>query len=539
MNFTREATAKLFGVHEVCLSGKDTGRNNFDIACTVTFVPPSGSKDEICVKAFHDGRNTWKARVYTNQTGTWHWYSRAEETTGLDAWQGSFEVEKSGLKGMLRPHPYNPRHWAYDDGDWFLCLSDTAYLLFNRDEAYWKEYVRDAGALGINLLRCSALGGVTWGMDSRWSNHPWCDEDSDIPALEKFREMDHRLIWLLDTHPGIYLQLILFGTREWGKDNTGSEWNRLPAENRTRMLDYMLARWAAFPQVIWQVANDLHCSEEFPENRRFVIEIGRYLSGNDPWKHLLSTGANRKAGFPFLNGEDGSWATYIHLEEHLSLAADESIPYQPVSMHVLMGEDRYEQDRLRFAIRHPDYFYRRIFWAWALSEGSGNYGGRWSALHPYSMSGQLPYRAVFDEHTYTNKLTGLDSVKYLRDFLHMNGIELWKFRPMDSWAEDLAGRGGIQRPKLMYMDENAILVYHPNASCEGVDTEIDQSRRAGVRLNLRDLDPVGGSAYSVLWYCPADGRAEAGAPVAGGAWVELTAPWQGTDVVLYIKKQIF
>ena len=55
----------------------------------------------------------------------------------------------------------------------------------------------------------------------------------------------------------------------------------------------------------------MHCSEKFPLNRAFVREVGMFFADNDPWKHLISTGPNRRAGFPFAGPEDLKWCSYI------------------------------------------------------------------------------------------------------------------------------------------------------------------------------------------------------------------------------------
>lgn len=65
--------AVKFGVHEIVLTDDGSAANPFDTVATVTFVPPSGEKNAKVVHAFFDGGNTWRARVYVSETGTWTW----------------------------------------------------------------------------------------------------------------------------------------------------------------------------------------------------------------------------------------------------------------------------------------------------------------------------------------------------------------------------------------------------------------------------------------------------------------------------------
>ena len=130
-NVTRgTSTAKKFGVHEIVLTGNGELANPFAIDATVTFTPASGAEDAVTVKAFYDGDKIWRARLYVSEIGRWSWASKCVDDEKLNGRKGSFTAVESNLPGKLRQHPDNPRQWATDDGQTFLNLSDTAYLLF-------------------------------------------------------------------------------------------------------------------------------------------------------------------------------------------------------------------------------------------------------------------------------------------------------------------------------------------------------------------------------------------------------------------------
>src|SRR4029453_51039 len=181
------------------------------------------------------------------------------------------------------------RAWITDDGRWFANLSDTGYQLLHSVEApLWKEFVRDSVARGTTTMRAAALGG--WGgpipgfFDSAkyWmGNDPWPGApapDTSRYDLAKFQNTDGRLIWSLDEHPELYFQLILFSLKGYGSDGTGDWWFALPPEGRAHPMRYMIARWSAFPSVFWLIANDMHLTEDFPGNRAFVRQVGRYFA---------------------------------------------------------------------------------------------------------------------------------------------------------------------------------------------------------------------------------------------------------------------
>src|SRR5688572_12791027 len=77
-----ESDARLYGVHEIELTGDDSVDNPFDTASTVTFTAPSGTATTVSM--FYDGASTWRARVYVTETGAWTWSSASTDDDQLD-----------------------------------------------------------------------------------------------------------------------------------------------------------------------------------------------------------------------------------------------------------------------------------------------------------------------------------------------------------------------------------------------------------------------------------------------------------------------
>jgi hypothetical protein len=481
----------------------------------------------------------------------------------LHARSGGFTAATSALSGMLRPHSANPRAWMTDDGRTFLNLSDTAYRLFHGiDAPLWREYVRDAAAKGINCLRVAALGGWGGTLDAKvdnndnWTwNDPWAggaNPDHTRFDLGKFQTTDARLAWLLDHHPGVQVQMILFGLKGYRSPQTGRQWLALPEAVRRETMQTMIARWAAFPNVFWLIVNDMHGDAGFPENQAFVREVGSFFAAHDPWRHLLSSGPQRNGGFPFTTPDDLRWCTYLHVESGNAVGADliRQQGFDRLPLHVWMAEDYYEQDRGAF----PDaaYFYRWLFWSWALSGGSANYGGRFGPIHPYTMTHRpdLAWMGGDRKTDYAGKqLVGLDSLPAMTRFLRERGLDLAHFEACDERVADSDGRTGKLRPKAMRRGHEEFLVYHPNASparlpgkaapaAAGSDRAAAQSARlhpslcARLTIDLRET----AERYQATWMRAADGVIAEGGWVEGGAERALTAPWVGADVVLHLRR---
>ncbi|MGH9338857.1 MAG: DUF5060 domain-containing protein [Acidobacteriota bacterium] len=548
-------TAVKFGVHEIVLTGDGKVVNPFDTLATVTFMPPSGEKNAKTVQAFFDGDNTWRARLYIGEVGEWKWTSKCETDKGLHGKSGTITAKDSKLRGRLLTHPKNPRHWMTEDGRWFLNINDTSYFLLCAHNGLGKPvpeddfqaYVKDAAAHGITSLRSWIAHGPKPLMASdksdRWHDL-FADKDLKRLNLDHQRTADRRLQWMLNNYPDVYVQFILFplGT-PWRRDS--EFWSKLDASQKERVMRYLIARYAAFPQIFWLVVNDAHYAPDklsaanedvaqalramkYPNNIAMAREVGAYFQKHDPWQHPRSTGHARTVPFQF---GDEDWATYIHLEDSYDLDAKAYEPYHKFAKPVFLGEDRYEQD-------HPEdrdpidmrYFQRRLYWAWLLSGGSASYGGRWWPMHPYTQTGKRPTPSPWpkDTRVFSEQLTGLDSVKHIRDYFEERKIELSDFEPDHVLVSDEGGAKEVRAPKLMRRGQDEFLIYHPNAAADGRDAKVEAKITPRVRVDLKKAQ----GPFAVEWYRAHDGQAEDGGMIDGGHAIELTAPWKGHDVVV-------
>lgn len=556
-------TARKFGVHEVILKANNDIADPFDIDCKVTFYAPSNRK--IAVNAFYNGGKTWLARLYVCETGTWRWESGCSEVPELSMQKGMFKSVESDLRGMLRRHPENPKSWITDNGQWFLNISDTGYMLFNKNEKLWKRYIEDLSKLGITSVRAGSLGGQCWDKNSEanrylletypdcpgltMDNYPWDASDHSKMNVERFQTADERLIWMLNNYPDMYVQFILFGLETWGKDDSGQKWKSVPQNSREKAMSYMIARWSAFPQLFYLIVNDMHCSDKFPNNQEYVREIGNYFAANDPWHHLISTGPNRYQEFPFISDEDMKWVSYIHIEDNMALDAEQIMLYESYPLHVFLGEDWYENTKtangkdwfentkttqISYSILNPDYYYRWLFWSWTLSGGSANYGGRWARLQPYFMTDSLEYIEPFSKEKlrFRNQMSGLNSAKYITQFFDNQKIDLPEFVPDHRFATDTDNRTDNGYLKLMRKGFSELIIYHPNASIKGIGAAPDTNKTIHFRIDFSGIS----KSFRGKWYRPGNGETADAGMIKGDKKVDFTAPWKGTDAVLYLKE---
>jgi hypothetical protein len=261
-------------------------------------------------------------------------------------------------------------------------------------------------------------------------------------------------------------------------------------------------------------------------------QVGAYLQRHDPWQHPRSTGHARRLPFYF-GGED--WVTYVHIEHAHDLGALQYRPYRDLAKPVFLGEDRYEQDHAaRQDPLHMRYWQRRLFWAWLLSGGSTNYGGRWWTVHPYSETGSRP--GTYQKRTeapFRAPLAGLDSVRPIRDFFENRSIDLGEFEPDHALAQVATAKSDAQTPRLMRRGRQEFLIYHPHAGADEQAAQVNTAAAAQLRLDLRACE----GRFSVEWYRAEDGQSQRGDEVVAGDWCELTAPWPGADVIVRLLKR--
>lgn len=567
-----DVLAALFGTREIVLTtGDGTVSNPFDTDFRVTFTPPSGAASEVTVDGFYDGDSTWRGRVYVTEAGGWSWTTHSSDDAGLDAETGSFTAVPSGFRGKMRKHPENDHQWATDDGRYFLTIADTPYLLFNDeyDESVFQNYVEDIAVRGISLVRAGLGGGYSaWDPNARqsggryprpnWLHDGW---DYDRFDLSQWGTTDERLAWLLNNHAGLYVDLHLMPK----SDNSGEHWYQdLTAQQRERTLKYLVARVAAWPQVLFLIERDVpHTYNSWQENLQMIREIGGYLADHDPWD-TFRTGNEKSREYNQLTepSDFDDWQSFLEVQSwgypH-GRAVDyyyENISYLPV--HVYHGEDKYEQT-WQGVPAHPAYYYRRLFWSNLLSGGSGTYGSKYKDLIPYDQTGSTDYYYEDSDQTDSTQLTGLDETIHIVEFVEQYDIDFADFTPDDSLARlqhavSPEGDSGPSHVQCTHHGAARYLLYHPNAedgetsSADITDNGEIVSQHVNSRLNasLRtdrtpgvevDLTGAAGATFTVTWFHPTTGQSYDEGTVSGGSWQTITAPaaFEGSDAVLLLR----
>ena len=516
------------GVYELTLDATADERDPYyEVRFSIIFTRPDGS--EVEAEGFHDGGTRFRARAYCDQEGTWQWRS-SSNNEGLDGYRGSFEVLPSSFRGKLRVHPNDPYQFAYDNGDWFLHIGDTGYRYLAVSEPYWKEYIDQAAEMGATKIR-------TWFANSRHKVEALFLPVSDVPALNYWKEMERRILYALEHHPHISLQLIPYAE--------DTEMIRSYEDSRTSQWigQYAQARWSSFPNVQWTISNDqkiVGSASDSLKRRQVYHEtidrIGQDFQAREPWGTLLTNHQARFSGYDFV---DAPWSDITTLEDLDEVAGNLILSYhKQADKPIVLDEDRYELYRYP---AHRRYFFRRLMWASLFSGGHATYGG----LRTYERhQGQeyvgnddqatIRYRpsdggnkgvwGYFDANRAGVLHQGGHDFRHIHQFFKESNLTMVGMRPNDALAVDQPSRYKCMQ------GNNDYLIYLANPSGDNPETDFPATTVPEVGLKL----PTGD--FVLRWFDPDTGTwlREKLSTTDDGATLE--AP-DTEDWVLWIKKQ--
>ncbi|AQG81080.1 DUF5060 domain-containing protein [Spirosoma montaniterrae] len=293
-----------------------------DVPFSGKFVNEQG--DTTRVQGFCDAQDgsLHRLRFMPTKSGPYRFIISAEVNKRPFTYAGSFTAVYAGHRGMIRVDKQHPAHFVYDGtSEHYFWNSTTAYWLMGwRDEQTIREAIDRLARLKINRMRVVINGrqddgkrwAEPWVKESRnftYKLNPWVAQDPeslDTPGFDVTRfnvahwqRMDRMLAYARDK--GINVSIIFYvdglehGSDPFKKVNMGS-----PDEQR--YYQYAVNRFAAFPNVMWDITNEYHLFR----NEAWAETMGKFLRDADPYDHLTSIHGN--ADFPF---RAANWVDFV------------------------------------------------------------------------------------------------------------------------------------------------------------------------------------------------------------------------------------
>jgi hypothetical protein len=238
----------------------------------VTAVFTQGERT-VRVAGFWDGERTWRVRWTPPADGTWRYRITANTADPGLQQQGRIRVTTGTTRGFLRVDPTTER-FVFADGTYPYLVGTTAYELVQQVRVggtSWRDAFAGYAAHGIRKLRLLAYPfPVNPDRPNPYPDSaPFVGDDHDRLDLNHWRALDE--IVQTAHAQDLIIDLILFQNR---RRAFGTE------TQDTRYLRYALARYAAYPNLVWTVTNEW---EATPKDESYWNRMGTILRAEDPW----------------------------------------------------------------------------------------------------------------------------------------------------------------------------------------------------------------------------------------------------------------
>ncbi len=414
------AAVERWGVWEHSLRGPESGNPDRDVSLAAVFRQDSR---EIRVAGFHDGSGIFRFRFMPPTLGEWTW----KTVSNVPALEG-----KSGRLTSLPPTKRNHGpvvvsdtfHFSYADGTRHHSVGTTCYAWTHQDDALEELTLKTLAGSPFNKIRMCVFPKNYAFNQNEPPRYPFPGRPGQFDKSrfnpEFFQHLEKRVRELLEL--GIEADLILFHPYDkgrWGFD-------RMSAAEDESYARHMVARFAAFRNVWWSMANEYDFMKE--KSEADWDRLGPIVADADPFDHLLSIHNGTR-----IYNHNQPWITHASIQNGSALAEQgRGILYRDAYRKpIVFDEVKYEGNiEQRWGNISGEELVHR-FWVGTIE---GNYVGHGETLkHPrdilwWSRGGELhgesPARIAF-----------------LRKVLESNPSG--PMEPIDKWQESrLGGRIG-------------------------------------------------------------------------------------------------
>ena len=293
----KQLTVERWGLLELSLPGRTGGNPFTDYEIRGRFT---GEKEDVTVSGFYDGNGIWKIRFMPSFSGAYRYTV-----------SGNFaQAESSGFFTVMEPSAGNhgpvriagKHHFAYADGTPFYPLGTTCYVWTQQPDSRIEETLRSLKEARFNKIRfCILPKHYDYNLgEPRTYPFEGTPMDSSVLTKENFWEFTGKAegnhFDLTRPNPAHFqhLEKCILALQNIGVEadlivmHPYDRWgfSCMPREADDLYWRYVIARFAAFRNVWWSLANEYDLLQaKTEEDWEHYADL---LVRNDPYGHLRS-----------------------------------------------------------------------------------------------------------------------------------------------------------------------------------------------------------------------------------------------------------
>ena len=241
--------AEQYGVFEATLTGPSEGNPFVDVTLSAEFRIGNRS---VTVDGFYDGGSSYKIRFMPDTQGEWSYTTHSSAKTLADQ-TGSFRCVAPGPGNHGPVSTAHIHHFAYADGTPYFPFGTTCYAWAHQGDVLEEQTLATLKSGPFNKIRFCVFPKSYEYNHNEPEFYPFPRTAAGVNDLTRFNpaffaHFEKRIQQLGDL--GIQADLILFHPYDrWG-------YAAMPHQADERYLRYLIARFAAFRNVWWSLANE-------------------------------------------------------------------------------------------------------------------------------------------------------------------------------------------------------------------------------------------------------------------------------------------
>ena len=290
-----------WGVFEIQLNGPDSNNSFLEITLGAEFRYQHRS---VNIAGFYDGGGIYKIRFMPDTIGEWS-YATVSNHAALSSQTSVFHCTAASIGNHGPVQISNTYHFSYADGTPYRPFGTTCYAWVHQGDELEEQTLSTLRSSPFNKLRMCIFPKSYVYNENEPRFYPFSRSSDGTNNFAEFnpaffQHLEKRIEQLRELR--IEADLILFHPYDrWG-------YSKMPPEVDDRYLRYVVARFSAYRNVWWSLANefDLMKDKKLSDWDHFF----RIVQASDPYAHLRSIHHSK-----VMYDHAKPWVTHVSIQD--------------------------------------------------------------------------------------------------------------------------------------------------------------------------------------------------------------------------------